>query len=94
LEATSGMAQLDIFVSAHCFGCAEARRLAAAVAQRFAAVAVRLIDLDACPDQKPEQVVAVPAYLLDDRVIALGNPREVDLYQRLETALAAQGDRP
>ncbi|MGE3911850.1 MAG: hypothetical protein AB7K36_21005 [Chloroflexota bacterium] len=84
------MLQLDIFVSPHCFGCQEARRLAEAVARRFLNVAVRVIDLEARPELKPEQVIAVPAYLLGRRVIALGNPRESDLYQQLEEALAAE----
>lgn len=84
------MARLDIFVSAHCFGCEEARRLAEAVASRFGAAAVRLVDLDAEPQAKPEHVVAVPAYLLDEAVIALGNPREADLFRQLEQALAAE----
>jgi predicted thioredoxin/glutaredoxin len=84
------MARLDIFVSAHCFGCREARRLAEAVAERFGAVSVRLVDLDAQPDARPERVIAVPAYLLDDEVIALGNPRQADLFRQVERALAAE----
>lgn len=82
------MARLEIFVSAHCFGCQEARRLAKAVAERFRAVSVRLVDLDAQPEARPEHVVAVPAYLLNDTVIALGNPRQGDLFQQVEHAVA------
>ena len=93
-EATTDVLQLDIFVSAHCFGCQEARRLAEAVASRFLAVAVRVIDLEARPELKPEHVIAVPAYLLGQRIIALGNPRESDLYQQLEAALAAEEAGP
>jgi hypothetical protein len=84
------MARLDIFVSAHCFGCPEARRLAEAVAERFGSVSVRLVDLDDEPEAKPERVIAVPAYILDDTVIALGNPRQVDLFRQVESALAAE----
>ena len=82
------MARLEIFVSAHCFGCQEARRLAKAVADRFRAVSVRLVDLDAQPEARPEHVVAVPAYLLNDTVISLGNPRQPDLFQQVEHAIA------
>jgi hypothetical protein len=82
------MARLEIFVSAHCFGCQEAQRLAKAVADRFRAVSVRLIDLDAEPEARPEHVVAVPTYLLDDTVISLGNPRQGDLFQQVERAIA------
>jgi hypothetical protein len=84
------MARLDIFVSAHCFGCLEARRLAEAVAERFAAVSVRLVDLEHDREPKPEGVVAVPAYLLDGAIIALGNPRQADLFSQVERALAAR----
>jgi hypothetical protein len=84
------MARLDIFVSAHCFGCQEARRLAKAVVERFRAVSVHLVDLDAEPEARPEHVIAVPAYLLNDTVISLGNPRQGDLFQQVEHAIAAE----
>lgn len=84
------MARLDIFVSARCFGCQEARRLADAVAERFQSVSVRLVNLDTEPEGKPEQVIAVPAYLLDDAVISFGNPRQVDLFHQVEHALTAE----
>lgn len=80
------MPRLDIFVGSRCFGCEEARRLADAVAARFQTVTVHLVDLEARPDLKPDQVVAVPAYVLDDQVLAFGNPREQDLYQQLHEA--------
>jgi hypothetical protein len=83
------MARLEIFVSTHCFGCQEARRLARAVAERFCAISVHLVDLDAEPEARPDQVIAVPAYLLDDTVISFGNPRQVDLFQQVERAIAA-----
>lgn len=83
------MARLDVFISAQCFGCSEARRLANAVAERFVAVSVRLVDLDDAPEAKPERVIAVPAYLLDDEVIAFGNPRQADLFRQVERAIIA-----
>lgn len=85
------MARLDIFVSAHCPGCPEARRLAVAAAARFRALTVRLVDVGDRPEEKPARVVAVPAYLLDGRVVALGNPREADLFDEIADALAAEG---
>lgn len=88
------MLQLKIYVSGHCFGCPEARRLAAAVAERFTAVAVRVVDLDREPEERPERVIAVPAYLLADQIISFGNPRQVDLFGQVERALAAEQVRP
>ena len=88
------MARLEIFISAHCFGCQEARRLAEAVAERFRAISVRLVDLDAEPEAKPERVVAVPAYVLDDTIVSFGNPRQIDLFRQVEHAIAVeQADR-
>jgi hypothetical protein len=84
------MARLEIFVSAHCFGCQESRRLARVVAERFLAVSVHLVDLDAEPEARPERVIAVPAYLLDDSVSSFGNPRQVDLFKQVEHAISAE----
>ncbi len=83
------MPQLDVYVAEHCFGCEEARRLAAAIASRFALLSVRVVDLEHEPDERPESLVAVPSYVLDGRVIALGNPRQSDLFASLERLLQA-----
>ena len=83
------MVRLDIFVSEHCSTCQEAHRLAKAVAARFPDLSVRLIDLDSEPEARPDHVIAVPTYLLDGAVISLGNPRQSDLFQRIEVATAA-----
>lgn len=82
--------RLDVYVAEHCFGCAEARRLAAAAAFRFAALSVRIVDLEREPDQRPESLVAVPSYVLDGIVIALGNPRQMDLFSHLQRLLEAR----
>jgi hypothetical protein len=79
--------RLDVYVSAHCFGCAEARRLAVAAARRFPGLAVRVVDVEREADARPDALVAVPAYLLDERVVSLGNPLQQDLFRRLERAL-------
>jgi hypothetical protein len=79
--------RLDVFVGAHCFGCVEARRLALAAARRFPALVVSVIDLEREPTARPASLVAVPTYLLDGRVVSLGNPHQRDLFGRLERAL-------
>ena len=83
------MLRLEVYVSAHCFGCPEARRLAGVIAERFDSVSVRVVDLDVDPGARPERVIAVPAYVLDGRLDSFGNPRQVDLLQQIEHALAA-----
>ena len=78
---------LDVFVAQRCFRCEPACRVAALVAARYAALSVRVVDLGHRPEERPESLVAVPSYVLDGTVIALGNPRESDLFTRLERLL-------
>ena len=81
------MPRLDIYVAEHCFGCDEAQRLAGAVVSRFAGLSVRVVDLGREPDERPDSLVAVPSYVLDGRVISLGNPRQEELFSDLEQLL-------
>ncbi len=83
------MPRLDVYIAEHCFGCEEARRLAAMLDSRFATLSVRVVDLEREPDERPEMLVAVPSYVLDGRVISLGNPRQADLIASLARLLEA-----
>lgn len=74
--------RLDIYVASHCLAGQEACRLANEVASRFPDVEVRLIDLDEA--QPPEQIVAVPTYVLNGRIISLGNPEPEALFALME----------
>ena len=78
--------RLDVYVSRHCDNCADALCLAEEAADRFPMMAVRVIDLDREPTPPPEGVVAVPTYVLDGRVVALGNPDPEELFARLEAS--------
>ena len=77
---------LEVYVSQHCPNCGEALRLVEEVAARFPGVVVHVIDLDRDPAPPPERVVAVPTYLLDGRVVSLGNPYPEELFARLHEA--------
>ena len=81
--------RLDVYVAKHCFGCPEARRLARAAAASYPTVSVRIVDLEAEPDARPDDLLAVPTYVLDGRVVSLGNPRQSDLFGQLDRALVA-----
>jgi predicted thioredoxin/glutaredoxin len=74
--------RLDIYVADHCANCAEALRLAE-VAGALPRVDVCVINLDTARDPVPARVVAVPTYLLDGRVVSLGNPVPGDLLRLL-----------
>ena len=75
---------LDIYVAPACTGSETARRLAVALrALALPDVEVRLIDLSEPGVVRPPAVFAVPTYLLDGRVLSLGNPDEAWLLARL-----------
>jgi hypothetical protein len=78
---------LEIFTLAECRGCETARDLAnLARAHAPADLDVRLVDLAAAGAARPAAVFAVPTYLLDGRVLSLGNPDPAWLLAQLSTS--------
>jgi len=78
--------RLDVYVSSQCLNCDEAVRLAEEAAARYPNVVVRVVDLDLEGSPPPDPVVAVPTYLLNGRVVSLGNPYPEELFARLHEA--------
>jgi hypothetical protein len=78
-----GGPHLDVYVSSHCANCVEACLLAEEAAVMYPALAVRVIDLDANTAPRPEYIVAAPTYVLNGRVISLGNPYRDELFAQL-----------
>lgn len=77
-----------MYVSGECLNCGEAVRLAEEAAERYPSVVVRVIDLDELDGSPPpDPVVAVPTYLLNGRVVSLGNPYPEELFARLHEAV-------
>jgi hypothetical protein len=74
--------RLEIYVSDYCDNCQEALRLAE-LAASVSGAEVRVIDLDTTTDPVPVRVVAVPTYVVDGRVISLGNPYPEELLRLL-----------
>jgi hypothetical protein len=81
-------ARLDVYVSRHCSNCSEARLLADEVAAMYPSVFVRVINLDLREASAPEFVVAAPTYVLNGRVISLGNPYREQLIAYVVEAIA------
>jgi hypothetical protein len=77
------MHTLTVYISADCWTCEETHRILNDVTPRFPDLLLRCIDAQQEP--LPDGVFAVPTYLLDDRVISLGNPTR----EALQTRLAA-----
>ncbi len=66
---------LEIYVAPNCFGCETARDLASMVrALAWPDLDVRLLDLSEPDIIIPPMVFAIPTYVLNGRVISLGNP--------------------
>jgi len=79
-------AVLEIVVTPHCFGCARARTLAAAIAAHDPSLDVRVVDLSEPGVQAPPGLVAVPSYVLNGRILFIGNPTQEALAAALRTA--------
>ena len=83
---------LQIYVSGKCWGCQEARKIAEEMRIRFPGVRVDLVERESAEDW-PEKVVATPAYVLNGKLISLGNPTRKRLYSLLAEA-AGQAPTP
>ena len=70
---------LRIFVHGDCFGCGEARRIAAWVKQAMPQLGVELIDVADPQALVPDAVFATPTYMLNSQVVSLGNPSRAEV---------------
>lgn len=70
---------LQVYVASHCSSCEEAIRLATTISERFPTLNVKIVDLDQANSPQPDQVFAVPTYVLNGQILALGNPKEAEL---------------
>ncbi len=74
--------RLEIVIAKEYPGCAEARAIAQEIQACFPALKVEVIELNGTRPV-PSQVVATPTYLLNGRVVSLGNPRRAWLVQEI-----------
>ncbi|HET8851413.1 MAG TPA: thioredoxin family protein [Ktedonobacteraceae bacterium] len=81
--------QLNIYVTSQCANCGEAL-LIAERARTIAGLKVAVIHLDQPGQSIPPRVVAVPTYLLNGRVVSLGNPEREEFLAMLRTELQHQ----
>lgn len=83
---------LEIYIAPDCFGCETARNLAGVVQSLARAdLEVRLLDLSNPAVIRPDAVFAVPTYVLDGRVISLGNPEPEWLLAQLAPSSPSPG---
>ena len=72
---------LEVYVREGCWSCAETEQIIADVQQDFPAVQMALRDINQY--QPPDVVFATPTYLLNGRVLFLGNPTRAELSRKL-----------
>lgn len=75
------MHTLTVYISDDCWSCEETHRILDEVRPQFPALTVELVNTQQEP--MPEGVFAVPTYLLNGKVISLGNPNRTILTQKL-----------
>jgi hypothetical protein len=66
---------LRVFVAQDCSGCVEARVIAARIGQDYPHLHVEIIDIADDQTAVPDAVFATPTYMLNNRIVSLGNPK-------------------
>lgn len=78
---------LRIYVARHCESCGEALRMAEEIKQRYERIQVETLELDGEGSVNPDDVFSVPTWVLNGKIISLGNPSLDELVVRLSQAL-------
>ena len=81
---------LQVFVEPECEACQRAIQLAEGVDAAYPLLAVEIVDIRTRESER-EDVFAVPTFILDDRVLSLGNPHERTLRREIEIVLEKRG---
>jgi predicted thioredoxin/glutaredoxin len=84
------VAVLQVFVESGCRACHRSLELTDQARARFPTLHVEVVNLSDPAAERPEAVFAVPTYLLDGRVLSLGNPHPAALMHALAAHLAAR----
>jgi hypothetical protein len=83
-------AKLQVFVEGGCETCERALLLAREVESDYPRLAVQVTDLGESRAERSD-VFAVPTFVLNDRVLSLGNPRPNHLRREIESLLGQHG---
>jgi len=75
------MPKLDVYIEDTCWACAESRRIVADIGPNVPSVDIELRSLD--DGRRPSAVFATPTYVLDGRIIYMGNPTLEELIRKL-----------
>lgn len=81
--------RLRVYITSQCFSCEEAVLIAAEITQKFPQIITEIVNLEDPCASKPEMVFAVPTYLLDGKLLSLGNPYREHLFAKIADVLSA-----
>jgi len=76
-------ARLEIYVEPGCRICARSEDIAAEIRATHRDIEVLLIDMSGAGGDHRNLVVAAPTYILNGRVISLGNPDRLELAREI-----------
>ena len=79
---------LKIYITENCPGCDEARSVAAKVKREYPDFLVELIDIAGNQAVVPDTIFATPTFMLNNRIVSLGNPSPEQVMQWVEEVTA------
>jgi hypothetical protein len=85
------MFKLQVYISDDCWSCEETERIVADVAPKFPGIQIEVLNTG--ENVMPESVFAVPTYVLNWRVIFLGNPTRDELCAKLSLFIQTGGSQ-
>ncbi len=82
--------KLQVYIKTDCEVCSRARQLAKHADEQFPNLEVDIVDMNKTqPDR--DNVFAVPTFVLEGRVLSLGNPAESELHDSVALLLNERG---
>jgi hypothetical protein len=69
-----GSHRLSLYITSDCFSCQESVSIISEVAKRFPELITEVVNLENAGAVKPDEVFAVPTYLMDGKMLFMGNP--------------------
>lgn len=78
------MVKLQVYIADDCWTCEESHRIIADMEPQFPNIAIEMLNVANTP--YPEDIFAVPTYVLNGRIISLGNPTRDELCRKLMAA--------
>ena len=79
---------VKIFIAEDCPNCGEAREVASHIEQNYPWLAVVIIDIAQERALVPDSVFATPTFMINNKIVSLGNPNLDDVAQWAENAIA------